>query len=371
MNILFVTSRPEFGTDERSLAVLLRGLLQAGFHVEIACLGAVESLAERVRADGVPIHVLANRLGDPRWFVRLRRLIAEMRPDVIHAWDPISHLLTRISVLGQPEMPILVTQAGRLETRLPWPRWLSSLRIWKADAVVEPSVAAEPHLAVRSRQALNIPEDAPLVLAVGRLSTDYAFRDALWAFDILKYVQPQAILAVLGDGPQRPKLERFAVDIRLGNQVRFLGEVRDPVIWLSAADVVCVPHVGEEVPVGLLEAMALEKPIVALAAKSVTTLVEDGKHALLVPLGDKPALAKATLRLLENPELARNLAAAARKLAQERFSPTKMIDRYVVFYRSLSTPTPVKSWAVRTARLTRSLWSAPHDDKHRRLLHHS
>jgi glycosyltransferase involved in cell wall biosynthesis len=381
VKILFVTSRLDCGGVERQLTLLVQGVRDAGCFPVIASVGNLGEAAETLTVPAVSVHNFPGHGHDPRLLPWLWQVIAETKPDLIHTWDGRANLFGVAAALAFPGIPLVATAKRHDRMGWPWRRRLDrllDLRIsrWVISSpaaaamrqlcgvaserltVIEPAVEI-PDLLPDSpgdlRRSLNLPDEAPLIVAVGRFTADYAFRDALWAFDILKYVQPRAVLAVLGDGPDRAKLERFAADIRLGDQVRFLDRVSHGEPWLLAADVVWVPNLAEELPDALLQAMALGRPIIALRGPAVEAVMEEGRHAVLTPRGDQPALAQATQRLLADRETARRLASAARQRASERFSPQKMIDNYLTLYRSLAGAEKTGPGLARTVRL-----STPH-----------
>jgi glycosyltransferase involved in cell wall biosynthesis len=81
--------------------------------------------------------------------------------------------------------------------------------------------------------------------------------------------------------------------------------------------------------------MAAGRPIVASAVGATAELISDGKHGLLVPPGNAPALAAAIAKLLRQPEVAQRLGAAARRRARERYSRAAMVQRFEEFYTRL------------------------------------
>lgn len=361
MKILVVTSRLDRGGVERQLTLLVRGLLEAGCRPAIACLGRVGQAAATLRSWGVPIHLGSERPSDFRWLLGLSRTLSAVQPDLIHTWDRLGNRLGRAVALCTADVPVVATAHRPAPGEAPWLRWGDRLlarttvrwvipspgafRYWEARGiapnaitVIEPAVelfAEAGPSPLELRRSARVPVDAPLIVAVGRLDRDYAFRDAVWSFDILKYLQPRAVLMVLGDGPDRPRLERFACAIHVADRIRFLGRVSDPLRWLSNADVVWAPNAVEDVPHALLEALALGKPVVVPELASVAALFEDGRHVLRTPLGDKPALAQATQRLLEDRCLAEKLGDEARRLVRHRFSTAKMVEKYLAVYRSV------------------------------------
>jgi len=140
------------------------------------------------------------------------------------------------------------------------------------------------------------------VAAMSRRKGHVVLLDALPS--VLEEV-PAARLTLVGDGPERPFLERRAADLGIGDAVRFMGALpHDRTRALYAeTDVFCLPSFAEGVPVVLMEAMAMEIPVVATSIMGVPELVDDGVSGLLVPPARPDALANALVQLLRDPAL--------------------------------------------------------------------
>jgi glycosyltransferase involved in cell wall biosynthesis len=170
----------------------------------------------------------------------------------------------------------------------------------------------------QARAALGL--TGPLLAFAGRLTAQKDLEVALVAIASL----PGVRLAVLGDGPERGRLERRAAELGLDGRVRFLGGgARDDVLTLfRAADAVVLSSSWENFPHTVVEALAVGTPVVATAVGGVSEVVRDGENGLLVPPRDAGALAAALRRLVDEPDLRGRLAAAAapsvEPLAEER-----------------------------------------------------
>jgi glycosyltransferase involved in cell wall biosynthesis len=117
---------------------------------------------------------------------------------------------------------------------------------------------------------------------------------------------------VLGDGPERARLERLRDELGLTGRARFWGTVRDPQAWLRQADLFALPSRQEAFPLALAEALACGAPVVAAEYHvGVRDLVTDGDNGLLVPSEDVGALADALGRLMGDPAQRARLAARA------------------------------------------------------------
>src|SRR5215208_5656381 len=157
----------------------------------------------------------------------------------------------------------------------------------------------------------------PRVLFVGRLAPQKGVRALVVAAALIE--DPSAWVLLVGDGPERPGLEREAKRLGVGERVRFLGffaHERLPAA-LAHADVLVLPSVYEELGTVLLEAMQAGLPVVASRTGGIPDVVEDGVSGLLVPPGEPEALVRAIGRLLADRDLARRLSEGAQERAKD------------------------------------------------------
>ena len=117
--------------------------------------------------------------------------------------------------------------------------------------------------------------------------------------------------------------------------VEFVGYVESVAPLLAALDVVVVPSLSEASGLTAMEALALGVPVVASRVGGLPEVVADGSTGLLVPPGDAAAIAGAVTRLLDDPVLARSLAAAGTRRVEERFALDQMVEGYLRLYREL------------------------------------
>jgi glycosyltransferase involved in cell wall biosynthesis len=183
----------------------------------------------------------------------------------------------------------------------------------KATAV--PNFVEIEHLPYRLRNPVR-----PLFLSNRNFEEHYNVSCVLRAFARIQARAPQAKLVVAGDGPLRERLQSEARDLGLRN-VTFCGAVApdrmavlydDADVYLNAPDI-------DNMPNSILEAAACGLPVVTSNAGGIPYIVRDGVTALLTPPNDDAALAAAAIRLLEKPDLASGLAAAARAEVLERY----------------------------------------------------
>jgi glycosyltransferase involved in cell wall biosynthesis/protein-tyrosine-phosphatase len=185
------------------------------------------------------------------------------------------------------------------------------------------------------RRDLRIAEDARVVGTIGRLAPVKAHRDLLRAAQRILARTPEATFLIVGDGPLRHELEAEAARLGVAHACRFTGPRQDIYDLLSAMDVFVLPSLHEGVPMALLEAMALGKPVVATAVGGVPEIVRDRVTGRLVPARNDRALANACLDLISDLRLAHGLGLAAQRAVAERFSHQVSGGTLLDVYRSL------------------------------------
>jgi glycosyltransferase involved in cell wall biosynthesis len=184
------------------------------------------------------------------------------------------------------------------------------------------------------RRRLGIPDDAPVVLGLGRMATKKGFQVLVPELPALLTAVPAAHVVLAGDGDLLEPLRRAAAP--LAGRVHFPGTVyRDALADLfRAADVFTLPAVHDGkgnvdgLPNVILEAMASGLPVVATDVSGIPLAVRDGTEGLLVREGDGPALRAALVTLLADPGRARALGAAARVRAVAELTWEAVATRY-------------------------------------------
>lgn len=189
------------------------------------------------------------------------------------------------------------------------------------------------------RTSLGIPERAPVVGSVGRFVPYKGYDFLLEAAHAVEAVLPGVHWLLVGDGDGRAELEAQCGRLGLGRRVHFTGWRDDVADLLALCTVFALPSLGEHFGRVLIEAMAMEKAVVATGAGGVPEIVVDGESGLLVPPGDPRALADALLALLGDPARAARLAHAARQRAETHFGIARHVTAVeAVYARLLSAP---------------------------------
>jgi glycosyltransferase involved in cell wall biosynthesis len=145
----------------------------------------------------------------------------------------------------------------------------------------------------------------------------------------LRHQAAHARFTLVGDGPMRAELEAEAKRLGIDHVVTFAGSVSqdDMPAFFARADIFCQPSFAEGIPVVLMEAMAVELPVVSSAVAGIPELVAEGRSGLLVPPGRPDLLAHALSRLLASPDLRRAMGREGRAIVASEFDVMTCAER--------------------------------------------
>jgi glycosyltransferase involved in cell wall biosynthesis len=345
------------GGSERHLLTLLPALAERGADPVFVGLDDPAWDAEPFyRELGVPaVRLRAPRDLDPALLVSLRRALRRLRPDVVH-----THLV-HADVYGAlaARAPLVSTKHNDDRFRLGPFRHVERALARRASRVIAITEALarftvervglpaakvdvvhygvdEPPPAWAENQPLLLPERARILLAICRLTPQKGVDVAVRALAEVRREHAEAVLVVLGEGPERDALEWLARDLGVGDAVFLPGRAGDVAEWLARAEILVHPVRWEGFGLALLEAMLSERPVVASAVSSVPEIVADGETGLLVPPDDPSALAAALSRLLTDRESAARYGSAGRERARREFSVERMARRTLAVYERVS-----------------------------------
>ncbi|MFY7696402.1 MAG: glycosyltransferase [Cyanobium sp.] len=302
----------------------------------------------------------------PAAVLQARRTVAALKQELkpthyhVHLTDPtpLLHLAT-LEVAPAPTLLTLHSQMlGLFEDRGDPGSLLCRLMVEArlitgvSTSVVMEAARARPDLAHRMLtipngvflgEALPLPTE-PRLLAIGRLVEQKGFDRLLRALPMVVAAHPQVSLEVIGEGPDRPRLEGLAEELGLQERVQFHGFVERSRVpeFLARAGLVVAPSRFEGLPYALLEAAAAGRPIVATRVGGIEQVVADGQTGILVDgeaVDRQPAeLGVAIATLLADPERARSLGAAGRERVAQHFSLECCAAAYDQLYRAATAP---------------------------------
>jgi glycosyltransferase involved in cell wall biosynthesis len=369
-----VITRLNVGGPARLAILVTRALEEQGFFTELVSgsVGSREGILEASDASHTGVASLKRRidpLADFRTARALKDIFTEQRPDIVHTHMAKAGTLGRIAA-RQARVPVILhTFHGHVldeyfskpvsklfgATERYLSRWTDALiavspsvrDFLLALGVGKPSqwhvipVGLELDDLVRppppkdeSRKRLGLPADGPAVGIVGRLVPIKDHSTFLEAARVIANVRSDVTFVVAGDGESRVPLQARAEQM-LGDHVRFLGWVFDLPALYGCLDVVVLSSRNEGTPVALIEAGAAAKPVVATRVGGVPDVVRDGETGYLVAPGDGVAMARGILELLDNPQRATAMGAAAREWVRPRFSAARLVEDIIELYCEL------------------------------------
>ncbi len=350
------------GGAEKQLALLVAGLPRNEFDVHVCCLTRGGPLEAVLREHGIPYTVIGKRWKiDPAAYWRLRKHIQHLSPDLVHTWLFAANSYGRQAALAAGTKRIVGGE--RCVDR--WKVWhelaIDRRLAGKTAAIVANSAAvrdfyvnhgipgdkfrviangvADPAASTVTREqmldSLSLPHDARVLVAVNRLWPQKRIKDLIWAADLLQTFRADTHLLVVGDGPQRWRLERFRQQTRTTERVHFLGQRDDVPDLLPHCDCLWLASGYEGQSNAILEAMSVGLPVIATDIPGNRDLVVPDQTGYLVPVGDRAAFARWANVLLDDPQLASRLGQGGRQRVRQCFTVDSMVQRHVDLYREL------------------------------------
>lgn len=369
VRVLHLVSTFAVKTDTKWLEQLLLHVSDDRVESSIACMYGSGPMRSRFESLGLAtFDVDAPSILSPGGLWRLIRLIRRIRPHVLH-----THLL-RADLYGGlagrlAGVPVILTTQYAV-----WPyarvtarrsdaildrvcRGLATHAICVSEAVRQDLIARvgwrparaftirtgldfdawhpDPRARERLREEWSVPDDAPLVMTVARLSREKGIEVLIEAADLVRRKHPQVRFVLVGDGPLVTSLVSLIRERQLERSVLLAGFHRDIPSVLSAADLFVLPSHMEGMPNAVLEAFAAGLPVVATAVGGLPEVITPEQTGLLVPPRDPGALSSAIARLIGDKQLARRLAEAGSIEAKERHSVTKVAREHESLYTRL------------------------------------
>ena len=177
------------------------------------------------------------------------------------------------------------------------------------------------------------PKGEPIITHISNFRPVKRVQDVLETFIRIRKVIPAKLLLV-GDGPERSRIEKTAMDQGVGDDIICIGKIKNPVEPLLISDLFLLPSETESFGLAALEALAAGVPVVASDSGGIPEVVDHGKSGFLAPVGDVQKMAEYALQLLQNPEQ----MAKAKKMAKARasdFQIQKILPLYEAIYQRL------------------------------------
>jgi glycosyltransferase involved in cell wall biosynthesis len=382
IRILRVIARLNMGGPAIHVANLAAGLETRGYHTTLVAGSLARGedsmafVAERLGVSVVSVPEIQREVAplyDARSIRRLTAILRKERPHILHTHTAKAGALARAAALvaGNARPPIVVhTFHGhvlkgyfgpgrtaffrRVERTLArYSDVLVAVSPEVRDELVDNGIAPRDkftiiRLGIPLDQRLNdetseldyrhlygIPKDAFVVGWVGRMT---GVKDTNAILEIVRATRARgvdAVLCLVGDGPDRGRLEQVAHDLGIARATYFVGYQPDVAGYYRLFDAFLLPSVNEGTPVSAIEALASGTPVVATRVGGVPDVVRDQVDGFLVEPGDTDAAADRLAELAGDPELRQRLGSSGRQYARERYSVDRLVDDVDRLYRAL------------------------------------
>lgn len=348
------------------LADRLARRLADRYRFVFACLDEQGLLGRNLAEAGFTVAVLGRRPGvDLRCMAALWKFWKEQGVDLVHAhqYTPFFYAMAARRLGRRP--PVLFTEHGRF-----WPDYprrkrmlFNRLVLRRRDRVVGVGEAVRRalitnegipadrasviyngvdfHLADAAddraavRQELGIGPETLLVLQIARLDYLKDHATAIRAIERVAKSRANVRLVLVGDGPERGKIEDEIARRGVASSVQLLGLRTDVTRLLQGADIFVLSSISEGIPVTFLEAMAARLPIVSTNVGGVPEVVLPEQTGMLVPAGDDEAMAESLLRLADDAPLRERLGLCGRERVEQFFSQEQMHAGYQACYEEM------------------------------------
>ncbi|MFN2628773.1 MAG: glycosyltransferase family 4 protein [Gaiellaceae bacterium] len=383
VKIVRVIARLNMGGPALHVAYLSNALRDRGYETVLVAgtlARGEESMAFVAEGLGVRIervHELSREISalrDARAAFRLAKLIRRERPQILHTHTAKAGAVGRLAALlaGGARPPIVVhtfhghvlrgyfdplrTMGFRLLER-----WLAKgstaliavspqvrddlvalgvapkekFVVIRLGIELEERIAAGPAARGETRRLMGVPADAFVVGWIGRMTGVKNTTDVLVALRLLRDRGVEAYLCMVGDGPDRGRIERRAHDLGVAKRCLFLGYQEQVAPFYAAFDVMILPSVNEGTPVSAIESLAAGRPVVATRVGGVPDVVSDGVDGFLVDPGDPEQLAVRLAELARDPALRARMGEAGRTRVPGRYAVDRLVDDMDRLYRSL------------------------------------
>lgn len=348
------------GGAEKQLCLLADGLPKDLFEVHVIVLTHTGPREEWLRQRNIPLHFI-NKRGkfDPIAWWKLYKLFRSLKPDLVHTWIFAANAYGRSAALAAGVPVVAASERSVDPWKSEWQFWIDRLLAKRAprittnssgvidfyvgkgieskyftlipNAVVPLAARAESKETVANR--LGVPSDRKWIVSVGRLWHQKGYKDLIWGAEMLRMLREDTCFLIIGEGPERKRLELYRDNIRAGSQVYLLGERSDVPEILQHADVLWNGSLYEGQSNVILEAMLSEVPVVASDIPGNRDLVQDRETGLLFAPGDVDRLTRLTNELFNDPEMKSQIIENAKQRVTTEHSCKAMIERHIELYQ--------------------------------------
>lgn len=330
------------------------------------------ALGERAAARGVTVHAVSRRTARISAAIKIAELLRATSPDpelhsddrkfaLVHAneahgvtssWLARAHRRVPLVVSRRVGFPLKEDNFARARYKaaariVPISGWVAGILAKSGIPQEKMTVVYEgvevfrlpsPQIRHAARSRFGVTDNSPLIGCVGVLLLDKGQDSLIRALATIRSEFPTVKLLLVGDGPDKPRLQQLAAKLNIADSVIFAGFVSAMESVYPALDLFAFPSRFEGLGTSLLSAMSYEIPSVAFKTCAFPEIIEHGRSGLLAELGNDASLANSIAAILRNPEIALQIGRSARHRIEQKFSAPKMVDNMLSVYDSLLAP---------------------------------
>ena len=373
-NLLYVFDNMEFGGGERVFAQIINRLSVKKYKIMVACL-PTGTFIEKIEGSGTQIISvdMRNRF-NPGVILQLSSLIKKEKVDIVHSQGARADFFARMAakLAGAPNvvstvpMPVegfdvspirkivykifnrfserfvdrFMVVSGALEKMMIERHRIEPQRVVKIyngiekdDFCITDDEIACKRVGFRNNSGFG--GGIPIIGVIGRLVWQKGFEYFIEAIPEVLEEFKAARFVLVGGGELEGELKLKSKRLKLENKIFFTGFRHDIKDILASVDIFVMPSLLEGLPVVLLEAMAMGKPIIATDIDGINEVLENGKTGLLIPPKSPEALSEAIVNLLSHRDHAYQMGINARRVVEKRFGVDIMVEKVEEVYEEL------------------------------------
>ncbi|MEQ1827744.1 MAG: glycosyltransferase, partial [Pirellula sp.] len=352
------------GGAEKQLSLLARGLDRETFEVSVIVLTRTGPREKELVDANVTVYHVQKRLKlDPFAWLRLRSLLKKIRPDILHTWIFAANAYGRSAALTA-RVPVILGSERSVD---PWKNglqfWIDKCLALRTHGITANSQGtidfyvrhglkpewfhlipngiepARPSSLSREQayERMGISLEKKIIVSVGRLWPQKGYKDLIWSAELLRVMRQDVCYVIIGEGPERQRLEQYRDNILGAKHVLLLGERSDVHDLLPHCEVLWNGSLYEGQSNVIMEAMQAGVPVVASDIPGNRELIVHDRTGFLFPIGGVEQLTRLTNRLLNEQEQRKLLLANAQSYVRDEHSVGRMIERHAALYRAKVT----------------------------------
>jgi glycosyltransferase involved in cell wall biosynthesis len=365
--ILHMVEDLKIGGLERTIFLIVNGLNRPEYDVEVWCLARGGNIAEELTKSGIPVKILGmNSYHKPLFILTLAQQIRKEHVDILHTHGYFAGTFGRLAALFT-RVPVIITHVHSTyynykRRNILIERFLAKFtdRIICVSRAVQDFVVEyegipkskttliynaarapesdEPYSELQDRRAsLGFAKDDIVITIIASLTENKGHRILIDAFRHVFERHPEIRLMIVGDGPLRNELKTYVKKMEFTSEILFIGQTTEVFSLLRTADLCVLPSIEREgLGIALIEAMAASLPIVGTNLGGIPEVIEDKMNGLLVAPGDVHGLASAMEMFVRDKGLREQMGKMGRRLYEEKFTVTKMIQNVELLYDELA-----------------------------------